>query len=140
ALTLQRKLASRWANISIPVKADTAVTDSILKDVHILLIGRPSTNRLAARLAGTLPVRFGPVSVSVAGETFADPHSAIVAAGPSPMAANRSVVLFGGLSAEGTWECARRFPDRGGATAEVLLMEAGKPLRRLAIPCEPSTD
>ena len=140
ALTLQRKLASRWANITIPVKADADVTDSLLRDAHILLVGRPSTNRLTARLAPALPVHFGPASVGVAGQTFAHPHSAIVAAGPSPMAPDRSVVAFAGLSAEGTWECARRFPDHGGATAEVLLLEAGAPLRRLAVPPDHSAD
>jgi hypothetical protein len=133
ALILQRKLASRWANWMIPVRADADVTDSLLKESHLLLVGRPSTNRLTARLAAALPVRFGPVSVVVAGQTFAHPHTAIVAAGPSPSAADRSVVVFAGLSAEGTWECARRFPDQGGATAEVLLIEAGAPLRRLAL-------
>jgi hypothetical protein len=70
----------------------------------------------------------------LAGETFAHPHTAVVAAGPSPLAAHRSVVVFAGLSAEGTWTCPRRFPDRGGAGTEVLLMESGEPLQRLAIP------
>jgi hypothetical protein len=134
AQRLQRKLAGRWANITIPIKADTEVSDPMLKDAHILLVGRPSTNRLTARLVEALPVRFSSASVTVADETFAHPHTALVAAGPSPMAADRSVVVFAGLSAEGTWECARRFPDRGGATAEVLLMETDAPHRRLAVP------
>src|SRR5204862_8321348 len=93
ALSLQRKLANRWANITVPVKADADITDSLLKDVHILLVGRPSTNRLTERLAEALPVRFGMGSVRVGGETFAHPHTSIVAAGPSPMAADRSVVV-----------------------------------------------
>ncbi len=134
AQRLQRKLAGRWANITVPIKADTEVSDSMLKDSHLLLVGRPSTNRLTGRLVEALPVRFGTSSVSVAGDTFADPHTAVVAAGPSPMAADRSVVVFAGLSPEGTWECVRRFPDRGAATAEVLLMTAGTPNRRLAVP------
>ena len=135
ALALQRKLASRWANATIPVKADIDAGEGLLKDAHILLVGRPSTNRWAARLADALPVRFGPTSVQVADETFAHPRTAIVAAGPSPMAAGRSVVVFAGLGTEGTWDCVRRFPDRGGATAEVMIMEADGPLRRLAVPC-----
>ncbi len=58
-------------------------------------------------------LRFGTASFTLAGETFAHPHTAVVAAGPSPLAADRSVVVFAGLSAEGTWTCPRRFPDRG---------------------------
>jgi hypothetical protein len=137
ALILQRKLASRWANTRVPIKSDADVSESLLKDVHILLVGRPSTNRWAGRLAEALPVRFGAVSMSVAGETFAHPHTAVVAAGPSPMAVDRSVVVFAGLSAESTWKCARHFPDHGEATAEVLLMEAGAPLRRLVVSASP---
>jgi Phospholipase B len=138
AARLQRKLAVRWANIDLPIKADSDVSDAVLKDSHILLIGRPSTNRLTARLAGALPVRFGPVSVSVAGETFAHPQTGVVAAGPNPMATDRSVVVFAGLGTEGMWDCVGRFPDRGQATAEVLLMEAGSPMRGIAVP-PPST-
>ncbi len=131
---LQRKLAGRWANITVPTKADTDVTDAMIKDGHILLIGRPATNRLTARLAKALPVSFGSASFTLAGETFGHPHTAIVAAGPNPLAADRSVVVFAGLSAEGTWACPRRFPDSGGVTAEALLMEAGGSVRRLALP------
>jgi hypothetical protein len=71
----------------------------------------------------------------MADETFAHPRTAIVAAGPSPFAADRSIVVFAGLSAEGTWWCTRRFPDSGTTMAEVLLMEDGEPLRALALPC-----
>jgi hypothetical protein len=135
AAALQRKLAARFANVRVPVKADVEVNEGQLKDAHILLVGRPSTNRWSARLAGALPVRFGPSSVQVGDETFANPRTAIVAAGPSPMAADRSVVIFAGLGTEGTWNGVRRFPDHGGATAEVMIMEADGPLRRLAVPC-----
>ena len=34
-------------------------------------------------------------------------------------------VVFAGLSAEGTWQGIRRFPDGGGIGCEVLLMENG---------------
>jgi hypothetical protein len=134
AQTLQRKLAGRWANIDLPIKADNEVSDSLIKDCHILLVGRPATNRLAARLAKALPVEFGTTSFTLAGETYAHPLTAVIAAGPSPLSADRSVVIFAGLSAEATWMCPRRFPDHGGAGAEVLLMENGGTIRQLAVP------
>jgi len=134
AVALQRKLAGRWANITVPIKADSDVNLGMIAESHVLLIGRPATNRLAARLARALPTSFGSASVTVAGETFAHPHTAVVAAGPNPEAANRSIVIFAGLSAHATYFCPRRFPDHGGAMAEVLLMEAGGSLRRLAVP------
>jgi hypothetical protein len=130
---LQRKLASRWANISLPIKADRDVSDSDLKTKHIVLIGRPATNRITARLAEAMPVHFGPASFTLRDQTYAHPHTALAAAGPNPLAKDRSVVVFAGLSAEGTWQGIRRFPDSGATTGEVLLMEAGAPIRRLAI-------
>ena len=134
AEALQRKLASRFANRTLPIKTDNDVTDSMIKDSHILLVGRPATNRVSARLARALPVSFGAASFTLAGEIFAHPLTAIVAAGPNPLAADRSVVIFAGLSAEGTWSCPRHFPDHGGTSAEVLLMENGGSIRQLAVP------
>ena len=106
----------------------------MIKDCHVLLVGRPATNRVSARLAKALPIEFGPASFTLAGDTYSHPLTAIVAAGPSPLAPDRSVVIFAGLSAEGTWMCTRQFPDHGGAGAEVLLMENGGSIRQLAVP------
>jgi hypothetical protein len=134
ATALARKLAARWVNILVPIKADTEISDADLEDVHIVLVGRPTTNRVTARLAGSLPIRFGAASVTVGSETFAHPFSSVVAAGPSPFHKARSVVVFAGLSAEGMWDCPRRLPEtRGASTAEVLLLPVGEPMRRLAI-------
>jgi hypothetical protein len=134
AYRLERKLASRWANMTIPIMADKDVNENILKDHHILLIGRPATNRLTERMAKALPVRFGPASCKITGDTYAHRHTAIVAAGPNPLAPDRSVVVFAGLSAEATWNCPRQFPDRGSVTAEVMVFEEDGPILRLAVP------
>ncbi|MFO0889652.1 MAG: C45 family autoproteolytic acyltransferase/hydrolase [Isosphaeraceae bacterium] len=138
---LQRKLAARWFNATIPIKSDQEVSEDELKSRHILLIGRPATNRITARLARALPVQFGPASFLAAGKVYAHPDTALAVAGPNPAAGDRSVVLFAGLSATGTYQGIRRFPDNGGAAAEMLLMEAGRPIKRRAIPVrhEPSS-
>ncbi len=113
AVMLQRKLAGRWANITVPIKADKDVTDNDILRNHILLIGRPATNRITARFADALPLHFGPASFKLRDQAYAHPHTAIVAAGPNPLASakDRSVVVFAGLSAEGTWQGIRRFPE-----------------------------
>jgi len=134
ARSLQRKLASRFANMTVPIKSDTDVNDDMLKEHHLLLVGRPATNRLADRLAGALPVKFGSASFTMGSETYGHPHTAVVAAGPSPLAPDRSVVVFAGLSSHATWICPRRFPDHGSAAAEVLVFEEDAPMRRLALP------
>jgi hypothetical protein len=133
AALLQRTISSRWSNVTVPIKSDADVSDSLLKESHILIIGRPATNRVCARFAGALPLKFGAASFTVAGETYAHPHTAVVAAGPNPLSAVRSIVAFAGLSAEGTWNCPHRFAENGGTAAEVLLMEATAPARHLAV-------
>ena len=134
ARRLQRKLAGRWANIAVPIKADTDVTDGMIKDAHILLVGRPATNRLSARLAKALPVSFGAASFTLAGETYAHPLTAIVAAGPSPWppaarssSSPASVPRPPGPAPAGSSTAAAR-------AAEIAVMADGTPVRRLAVP------
>jgi hypothetical protein len=140
AMALQRLLMTRWANIAVPVKADVDVKPYDLAHVHVLLVGRPATNQWAGHLSKTksLPVQFGPASVTVGAETFAHPRTSIVAAGPSPYHPERSIVIFAGLGAEGMWDCPRRLPEgRDGASAEVIVLAAGESARRLVV--TPST-
>jgi hypothetical protein len=131
---LQRRVAARWYNLKILIKEDRAVSDEDEKTMHLILIGRPGTNRLAARLAESLPVRFGAASFLVNGRRYGHPGTALAVAGPNPKARDRSVVLISGLSAEGTWQGTRRFAESGSATVEVVLMEADRAPRRLAVP------
>jgi hypothetical protein len=127
---LARKIARRWSNHDLPSKADADVTDADLKDHHLLLIGRPDSNAVLARVAKGLPVTFGPASFVLRGETYAHPGSAVVAAASNPLNPRYSVVAYAGLSAEATWQSVQRLPDRdpedGPALAsDALLMAAG---------------
>ncbi len=122
---LQRKIANRWCNCEVPIKADTEVTEAELKSHHLLLIGRPDTNRIAARCSKALRVSFGSNSFVLRGKTYANPATAIVAASENPFSPRYSVVVYAGLSAEATWRCIGQLPDRGGQAAELLLFPAG---------------
>ena len=135
AALLQQKIARRWGNHTVPIKPDRDVTDADLAGRHLLLVGRPETNAIVTRCAGSWPLSFGPGSFRLLGRTYANPASAVIAAGPSPRARDRSVVVFAGLGAEATWRCVQRLPDhRGGPTAEVLLLEAGGRAQPLVVP------
>ena len=132
---LQRKLASRWANTLLPIKADNDVTDSLIKDSHILLVGRPATNRLIGAAGQGLAGRFRHRFVYRGGRDLRASPDGDRRGGPEsrwPPIARSSI--FAGLSAEATWLCPRHFPDHGGAGAEVLLMENGGSIRPLAVP------
>jgi hypothetical protein len=119
---LQKKLLRRLANHLVPIKSDQEVSQGDLEKNHLLLIGRPHSNAIAAKCAGKLPVQFGPASFVVRGETYAHPESAVIAAGSSPFQSRLSCVLFAGLSAEGTWQCVQTLSNRGGQHAEVMLL------------------
>ena len=138
AALLQRKVTRRFYNYSIPIKADVDVTDADLKGRHLLLVGRPATNRVAARLADRLPLAFGPSSFRVGESTYGHESSAIVAAGAHPGDPRYSLVVFAGNSAEATRRAANALPDRGGPVAPALLLEAGNPPTPILLPTRPA--
>jgi hypothetical protein len=128
---LQKGIAQRWSNLRVPIQSDKEVSEADLKAHHVLLVGRPDTNAVAARLAETLPVRFNGASFRLRDETYSHPATALIAAGPNPLSGRYEVVLFTGLSAEATWRCAQQVSDRRSPPAEVWLWASGARPRSL---------
>ncbi len=128
---LQRKIARRFSNFSVPIRADTDVSDDELKNHHVLLVGRPSANAATGRLADGLTIRFGDSSFVLRGETYAHADSAVVAAGGNRLNDRYSIVVYAGLGARSTRHCVENLSNRGGEPAEVLLMPAGLPVKAL---------
>ncbi|GAC1472237.1 MAG: hypothetical protein NVSMB9_19250 [Isosphaeraceae bacterium] len=135
---LQRQIARKWSNITVPILPDRDATSDALKDRHVLLIGRPDTNSAVLKLASNLPVKFGPASFVLRDETYAHPLTALIVAGPRPDDPRREVVLYAGLSAEATWRCVQANAKRDGAPAEVLLHQAGREPRLMVIEGRPA--
>jgi hypothetical protein len=133
---LARKIARRFSNYSVPVTADTDVSDDDLKNHHLLLVGRPSANSVTARLADALAVRFGATSFVVRGETYAHADSAVVAAGGNKLNDRYSIVVYAGLGARATRRCVESLPTRG-EPAEVLLMRVGSSTKSLRVSVPP---
>src|SRR5262249_46293324 len=82
---LQKQVVRRWANITVPIKADKEVTHEDLKNHHLLLIGRPDSNSVAAKCAASVPATFGSASFVLRGKTYAHSGSALIAAGDNPL-------------------------------------------------------
>jgi hypothetical protein len=122
---LQKGIAQRWSNVRVPIQSDRDVSEADLESHHLLVIGRPDTNAVAARLAEALPLRFSGASFVLRDETYAHPATVVIAAGPNPLAGRYEVVLFAGLSAESTWRCAQQAGDRRSPPAEVSLWASG---------------
>lgn len=131
---LQKNIAARWCNYLVPLKADTDVTDDELQSHHVLLIGRPSTNKVTARFADGLGVKFGLQSFIVGKETYAHPKSAVLFAAENPLSPQYSLVVYAGLGADATWHAVQAFPDCGGRGAEAIVLAHGAKPRPMVIP------
>ena len=123
---LARKVARRWSNVTIAAKSDQEVDEADVTNHHLLLIGRPASNSLTARLADALPVAFGAGSFVVRGETYSDAGSAVIAAGANPHNPRYSIVAYAGLGAAATCRAIGAIPDEDPYTAQVMLLPAHK--------------
>lgn len=134
ASLLARAIARRFSNYSVPIKADTDVDDADLNERHLLLIGRPATNRVTARCAANVPVSFGRGSFTVRGETHAHSDSALIIAGDNPINSRFSVVIYAGLGANATWKCVQHLDSEDTLPPpQVLLMPAGRKSTRFRV-------
>lgn len=133
---LAGEVARRFSNIRPTIKRDVDVTDDELKSNHLLLVGRPVTNRVAARSVDRLPAKFASQSFTIRGETFAHPQSSIVVAGENPHNSRFSVVVFAGLDAESTWRCVQNLPTDDVPSPQVILRPAGRDTRRFRVSAE----
>jgi hypothetical protein len=129
---LRELLRRSGANVTVPVKSDREVTEEDLKSHHLLLVGRPATNRVSERFRGQLPVAFGPQSVQVRSDVYAHAETGLAAAAENPLARRYSLVVVAGLSARATREAVRHFGQRR-ATGEVVVFAAGKAPRPLVV-------
>jgi hypothetical protein len=134
AEALQRAIRRRGSNITVPIKADKDVTDADLKIHHLLLIGRPDSNRIVERVRTALPITFGSRSFVVRGQSYAHAKSALIAAGENRFNKRYSVVVAAGLSAEATHRAAPLFVQRDQPAAEVMLLAHGQQPRALVVP------
>ena len=74
---LQRGIIESGSNVTVPVRSDQMVTEEELRSHHLLLIGRPDTNRCVERFRGAFPIRFGWRSFAVKNETYAHAGTAL---------------------------------------------------------------
>jgi hypothetical protein len=120
-------------NITVPIKADKDVTDADLKDHHLLLIGRPDSNRCVARFQAAVPITFGSRSFTVGKECYAHANSAVLAAGENPLNPRYSIVVIAGLDAASTLRTASALVGGGVREAEVVILPNGERPRNLVV-------
>jgi hypothetical protein len=119
-------------NITVPIKADKDVTDADMKDRHLLLIGRPDSNRCIERFKAALPITFGSRSFTVGKDCYAHANSAVIAAGENPLNPRYSLVVITGLDAASTLRTAPALIN-GVRDAEVVVLANGEKPRSLVV-------
>ena len=98
------------------VKDDSAIADKDISDSNLVLWGDPSSNKVLARIAGKLPVRWGPDGVTVGERHYPAATSVPVMIYPNPLNPKKYVVINSGFtfreSANGSnsWQVAE-LPD-----------------------------
>jgi hypothetical protein len=129
----QRSVRTSWHNITLPIRSDAEVTDADLADNHLILVGRPATNRVSAKLSGALPVTFGAASFSVRTSTYANAGSAVLVAGVNTLNPRYSINVIAGNSGAATLAHAGDLFDRQHVQ-EVRIMDAWGNITPLVTP------
>ncbi len=81
-----------------PVKADDDVTDADIAAHNLVLWGDPSSNKVLAKLADKLPIKWSAEGVQVGKQTFKPDGHALVLIYPNPLNPKRYVVLNSGFT------------------------------------------
>lgn len=133
AEALQRRIRESGSNFTVPIKSDQEVSEEDMKKNHLLLIGRPDSNRCVQRFADEFPVKFGPRSFTVDGQVYAHAGSSVIAATRGSLNRRYSMAVLAGLSAESTWQTPANL-FRGAGASEVLVFPANGKTRSLVVP------
>ncbi|HET6429802.1 MAG TPA: hypothetical protein VFJ30_15405, partial [Phycisphaerae bacterium] len=84
-------LAKWWPQ---DAKADSDVTEADLAESNLMLYGGPEMNRLTARMAGRLPVKFEKGRFSVGSEVYDKPTHCIAFLHPNPLNPKKYVIVY----------------------------------------------
>ncbi|HTU20231.1 MAG TPA: C45 family autoproteolytic acyltransferase/hydrolase [Gemmataceae bacterium] len=136
AEALQQVIREHGWNITLPIRADSEISEEELKTHHLLLIGRPDTNSLVKKYHKDLPISFGRASFAVRQEVYAHPDSAVLAAAENPANKRFSLVVIAGLDAASTRSAVQVFLNREARPAEVMIRPHGAKARLLVVPAK----
>jgi hypothetical protein len=127
AEALQQVIRERHSNYTVPIKSDNDATEQDLKTHHVILIGRPDTNRVVAKVADALPIQFGKQSFVVRNEAYANAETGVIVAAENPLNKRYSVVVATGLNAASTLRTVPRLARVYRPAEVVVLPKNGMP-------------
>lgn len=94
--------ADSWVGAHFPVVADRDVTEETLRGRSIVLVGRPQTNRLTAKLVAAFPLTFEDDALVFRGVRHTGAEVGVSLIRPSPLDPDQYVVLHAGVGYAGT--------------------------------------
>lgn len=112
---INRLVAARWAHpkgwiVDYPIVDDVDVTDAMMAERTLVLIGPPSSNAVLARFAERLPIVVREDGVHVGDAVYAGEQVGTVFVAESPAHPERAVLVIAGPRPLGTWR-ANDLPD-----------------------------
>ncbi len=99
----QPRAVEFWRRImrgDAPVVKDDSVTDAQMASSNLVLWGDPSSNKILAKIADKLPIKWEMKEIKAGGRTFLSDHHVPVLICPNPLNPKRYVVLNSGF----TWQ------------------------------------
>jgi len=90
---------SEWRRVfrgEAPIKDDTAITADDMASANLILWGDVASNKLLAKLADKLPLRWSAAALEFGGKKYDAAHHAPVLISPNPLNQSRYIVLNSG--------------------------------------------
>lgn len=88
----------RWLRAEPLIISDQDVTETHLKDRHLILFGDPGSNTLIRKVVNQLPLDWQADSISFGGGTYSTRDHAIVLIYPNPLNPRKYVVINSGMT------------------------------------------
>jgi predicted esterase len=105
---INRLVAEHWARppgwiVDYPIVDDVDVTDAMIRQTVLVLIGPPSSNSVLARIADRLPIRVGDDAIRVGSHAHRGDNVGSVFVAPNPLAPDHLVLVIAGPEPLGTF-------------------------------------
>lgn len=94
--------ADQWAAARFPIKADRDLTEAELTGRSLVLIGGPTSNKVTALFAGSLPAQFEANAIVLRGKRHEGEDVGVSFIYPHPRDPNEYVVVHAGTTFQGT--------------------------------------
>jgi hypothetical protein len=101
-------VAEHWARpkgwiVDYPIVDDTEVTEAMIRERALVLVGPPSSNSVLARIADRLPIRFEANAIVAGDEVHEGDQVGTAFVAPNPDNPERLVLVSAGPRPLGTW-------------------------------------